>query len=118
MENQKLNNMQFCKDCGNPYSRSAIACPKCGCPASDTIYSYVNTSTPLKSRVTYILLGLFLGNLGIHNFYAGYTVKGIIQLLITILIGWWLVVPLFAVGIWVLIEICTVQTDFQGRPFV
>ncbi|MBQ3218003.1 MAG: TM2 domain-containing protein [Akkermansia sp.] len=26
-----------------------------------------------KSRLAYILLGVFLGSLGIHNFYAGYT---------------------------------------------
>lgn len=25
-----------------------------------------------KSRLAYILMGLFLGGLGVHNFYAGY----------------------------------------------
>jgi TM2 domain-containing membrane protein YozV len=69
-----------------------------------------------KSRVGYILLGLFLGCFGVHNFYAGYTNKGVAQLLITVLAGW-LVIPLFAVCLWVLVEICTVAHDAQGRPF-
>ena len=67
-----------------------------------------------KSRVAYIVLGLFLGGLGIHNFYAGYHGKGIAQLLITLLIGW-LVIPAIAVFIWVVIELCTVNVDADGN---
>ena len=67
-----------------------------------------------KSRLAYILLGLFLGGLGIHNFYAGYTGKGIAQLLITILSGGFLAL---VVWIWVIIEICTVTKDAQGVDF-
>lgn len=68
-----------------------------------------------KSRLAYILLALFLGTLGIHNFYAGYTGKGITQLLISVLsfgflspISW----------IWAIIDICVVTKDAQGVPFV
>ena len=35
----------------------------------------------MKSKLTAILLCLFLGSLGIHRFYLGYTLIGIIQLL-------------------------------------
>lgn len=69
-----------------------------------------------KSRTAYILLGIFLGTLGIHNFFAGYTGRGIAQLLTSVLIGW-LIIPLLAVWIWVLVEICTVTTDANGMPF-
>lgn len=69
-----------------------------------------------KSRVMYIVLGLLLGLLGIHNFYAGYTTRAVIQLLISIFTGW-LVIPLVGVAIWVLIEVITVQEDAQGIPF-
>ncbi|WP_408648914.1 TM2 domain-containing protein [Tumidithrix elongata] len=34
-----------------------------------------------KSKVTAILLCFFLGGFGIHRFYLGYTVIGIVQLL-------------------------------------
>ena len=35
----------------------------------------------MKSNLTAILLCLFLGSLGIHRFYLGYTLIGVIQLL-------------------------------------
>jgi len=68
---------------------------------------------PAKSRGIYIILGLFLGCLGIHNFYAGYHGRGATQLIITILLGW-LVVGLIITGIWALIEICSVTQDGNG----
>lgn len=70
-----------------------------------------------KSRVAYIVLGIFLGGLGVHNFYAGYNGKGIAQLLLTVLIGW-LVLPVIAVMIWVIIELCTVTTDANGNQMI
>ena len=35
----------------------------------------------MKSKLTAILLCLFLDSLGIHRFYLGYTLIGVIQLL-------------------------------------
>ena len=104
-------NMKFCPDCGNEYSRRATACPKCGCPSANPMR--VGNQ---KDRITYILLGFFLGGLGIHNFYAGETGKGTTKLLLSLLLGW-LIVPLIIVGIWTIIEICTVKTDANGVPF-
>jgi len=65
-----------------------------------------------KSRITYILLAVFFGCLGVHNFYAGFSA----QLLITLLIGW-LFIPLLAVGLWGLIEIFVINSDASGIPF-
>ncbi len=73
------------------------------------------TDTP-KSRVVYILLALFLGTFGIHNFYAGYVGRGLAQLLITIFL-FWLVVPLLAVWIWVIVEMIVIDKDAQGVKF-
>jgi TM2 domain-containing membrane protein YozV len=66
-----------------------------------------------KSRVSFILLGLFLGGLGIHNFYAGYNSKGITQLLLNLFLFWTIIVPI-GIGIWVLIEVITVDHDANG----
>jgi TM2 domain-containing membrane protein YozV len=66
-----------------------------------------------KDRVTYVLLAVLLG-IGIHNFYAGYTTKGIIQLLVSVLscgILW------FFMWIWAIIEACTVTQDSNGVRF-
>lgn len=68
-----------------------------------------------KSRLAYILLAIFLGTFGIHNFYAGYTGKGITQLLIS-LISFGFLSPL--VFIWAIIEVCTVTKDAQGIDFI
>ncbi len=66
-----------------------------------------------KDRVTYVLLAVLLG-IGIHNFYAGYTTRGIIQLLVSILscgLLW------FFMWIWAIIEACTVMQDANGVRF-
>ena len=66
-----------------------------------------------KSRVAYILLALFLGSLGIHNFYSGHTKHGVIKLCLLIACG----LGLLANPIWSLIEIFTVKQDAQGVDF-
>ena len=56
-----------------------------------------------KSKVAAGVLGIVLGTLGIHNFYLGYTGKGIAQLLLTLLGGCIILGPI-AAFIWSLIE--------------
>ena len=74
-------------------------------------------STGSRERIIYILLGLFLGSLGIHNFYAGRTGEGVAQLLITLFLGWLYGIGFLIVFIWVISEICTVTVDGAGVPF-
>ena len=65
-----------------------------------------------KSRLTYILLALFLGAWGIDNFYAGYSGKGIIQLLLGItLVGTFITVP------WCILDMICVKLDGEGKRF-
>jgi TM2 domain-containing membrane protein YozV len=67
-----------------------------------------------KSRSTYIVLGIFLGALGIHNFYAGYVGRAVGQLCLTVLtIGYLGIVS----WIWAIIEICIVEKDNTGLNF-
>lgn len=96
-----------------------IECPSCSnlnsVPPQSPPTSPIAATQPVPacSRAVYILLALFLGALGIHNFVAGYTGRGVAQLLIT-LFTFWLIIPLLAVYIWVLVEICTVTHDRRG----
>ena len=103
----------LCSDCRTQISDKAVICIHCGVPTG--------VSWPAaKSRLGYILLGLFLGIFGAHNFYAGYIPKAVTQLLITVLIGWLvfpLFLPLLIVLIWAIMDICTVTKDGSGKPF-
>ncbi|MBR2723661.1 MAG: TM2 domain-containing protein [Lentisphaeria bacterium] len=73
---------------------------------------FVDPNAQPKSRVTYVILGLLLGGLGIHNFYSGHIGKGIAKIVLTAF-GITAVIS----GIWALIEICTVKADAKGVPF-
>lgn len=75
------------------------------------------TDTAKKSRLIYILLAIFLGGLGVHNFYAGYTKKAIIQLLLTFPGFLLFMIPPFITFIWWIVDICTVTKDAEGTPF-
>ncbi len=70
---------------------------------------------PQKSRATFIVLGIFLGWLGIHNFYGGYTGKAVGQLCLTVLtLGYLGVIS----WLWALIEVCLVNKDGRGASFI
>jgi TM2 domain-containing membrane protein YozV len=67
-----------------------------------------------KSRTSYIVLGIFLGALGVHNFYAGYTGRAVGQLCLTVLtLGYLGIVS----WVWAIIEICIVEKDSTGLRF-
>ncbi len=71
-------------------------------------------AVPPKRRSTYIVLGLLLGIFGAHSFYAGYRVRGTIQLCLTVLtLGYGALVT----AIWTLVEICTVKHDSNHVEF-
>ncbi|MBM3887992.1 MAG: TM2 domain-containing protein [Verrucomicrobia bacterium] len=69
----------------------------------------------LKSRIAAGLLGIFIGGLGIHRFYLGYTGIGVAQILVTF-------VTCGLGSLWGFIEgICilasaAITTDAEGRP--
>jgi hypothetical protein len=105
-----------CPDCSTQVSDQAQACPSCGYPIAKKVSGgpqSVAVVKSAKSRGVYIILGLFLGCLGIHNFYAGYHGRGAAQLIITLLLGW-VIIGLVITGLWALIEICTVTEDAAG----
>lgn len=70
------------------------------------------SGTSEKSRTTYVVLGLFLGAWGAHNFYAKRTGIAIAQLLIGLtLFGLLITVP------WALIDIIVIKKDGEGNDF-
>ena len=69
---------------------------------------------PTKSRGIYIILGLFLGIFGVHDFYAGHYRRGVTLLLCTVLLGIVAVGPIISF-IGSIVEICTIKTDGEGQ---
>ncbi len=129
-----------CKYCGQIIDDNVAFCPHCGksakeAPAADA-HGYESAPAPVfaptpaapaqeqKSKMAAglmgILLGFFVGGLGIHNFYLGYTKKAVAQLLICIL-GACLVFGPLVSGIWCIVDGIRILTgsinvDGNGVP--
>ena len=104
----------FCPNCGQPTMAGAAVCTSCGCALNTA------PAANAKSKLVAGLLGIFLGGLGIHNFYLGYAKKAVTQLLICLL-GSCIVVGPVAAEIWGLVEgimiLCgKITVDGQGMP--
>lgn len=74
----------FCPNCDAPTDELAVVCIKCGCSLKHYYNSYTVNGVQVqrKSKLAAGLLGIFVGAFGIHNFYLGYTDRGIVQLLL------------------------------------
>ena len=89
-------------------------------PARAPVAPQVHTYNPAaygrsqKSRTTYIVLGIFLGAFGVHNFYSGYVGRAVGQLCLTVLtVGYLGLVS----WVWAIVEVCIVEKDHTGLTF-
>ena len=104
---------------GQPgYGQPGYAAGQPGYAAGQPAYGQPVVGTAPKQWLVAALLAFFLGALGIHNFYLGYTAKGIIQLVLTIT-----VIGAFISVIWAFIEFIMIIArsgsyayDAQGQP--
>ena len=74
-----------------PYGQQQYQAPQqpYGQPPQYQPYGQPQYNAPMgydqKSKIVAGLLGIFLGGLGIHNFYLGFTSRAIIQIVVTII---------------------------------
>src|SRR5690625_1668809 len=68
----------YCRDCAAIISAKAEICPRCGVRQTGAMPVVPARTTPPKSRIITALLALFLGGFGIHKFYLGQTLVGIL----------------------------------------
>lgn len=124
----------FCKECGYQISDTLTVCPECGVPTRMAPEPRVIGA---KNQSVYVVLGFFFGQIGAHNFYAGYTKRAVVQVSCSTLIGSlilyelylsivagdkelpfiWSLLPNYAMWIWGVVEICTVKKDAKGVKF-
>lgn len=102
--------MPYCKNCGNLMDNAAVVCVKCGfakgdgasfcqscgkplapgtpvclsCGAKVSVKPAVPEGYERRSKLAAGLLGIFLGNLGVHNFYLGRTGRAAAQLILSV----------------------------------
>lgn len=100
----KDTGMAFCHNCGKELAPGAAVCLACGVAAAPQV------KKSEKNKLVAALLALFLGGLGVHNFYLGYTGKAIAQLLLT-LVGWILIIGPVVSGVWAFIEFIMILLD-------
>jgi len=73
---------------------------------------------PPRSRLAYLLLALFVGGSGLHNFYAGRTLSGLLQLLCFVAaLALGNLIALAVLGVWLIGDIVLVTRDGSGQPF-
>ena len=88
----------FCSNCGNQVMPGAEVCMSCGFAVKKATDNLAG-----KDKMTMILICLFLGGIGIHNFMMGETKKGIVKIVATFLCG--------LGGILALIDLIKIATD-------
>lgn len=69
-----------------------------------------------RQKIVAGLLGIFLGSLGIHNFYLGNTTKAVVQLLLTV-VGWIILIGPVVASIWGLVEGILILCSDIGSPW-
>ena len=73
----------YCANCGNAVAPGADVCLNCGV----AVKKAAGADLAGKDKVTMILVCLFLGGLGIHNFMMGETKKGVVKIVLSFCCG-------------------------------
>ena len=106
------DNQAICVKCGVKVGEGSAYCPNCGQEVAEGQEVCLNCGASLKKpeaklagqdKVTMIIVCLFLGWLGIHNFMMGETKKGIAKIILCncCLFGW----------VFVLIDLINIARD-------
>ncbi|MBQ8604113.1 MAG: TM2 domain-containing protein [Oscillospiraceae bacterium] len=116
----------YCTKCGFEIDDNSVFCTNCGHKvgvqaqggtnfADDIRNSYDSVMSKPKSRLIAGVLAILLGSMGIHEFYLGYTKKGVTHLLMFVFfLGW--ISQIWAIYEALMILTGRVTTDAKGWP--
>ncbi len=88
----------YCANCGKPIDPKADVCMNCGVAVKKT-----SGNLNGQDKLVMILICLFLGGIGIHNFMMGETKKGVFRIIMSICCG--------LGAIFALIDLIKIATD-------
>ena len=114
-----------CISCGVDLEDDELFCGECGAKQAveetnakkTTSKSGDQSDVTSKSKKVAALLAFFLGSLGIHDFYLGFSIRGVIKIVMTFtvlgLVSW----------IWSIVDFIRILTgslknDAKGNPIV
>jgi TM2 domain-containing membrane protein YozV/DNA-directed RNA polymerase subunit RPC12/RpoP len=95
---------KFCHACGQTLDARAEICPKCG------VRQMGMSPGSGRNRLMAALLALFLGGFGVHHFYLGRPILGVIYLLFC-----WTFIPAIVAFIEALVLLCMSDQTFHSK---
>ena len=92
--------MNYCPNCGKPVTGETNFCPECGAPLK--IANYQNQPASNRTNEDRWLIALILcilvGSLGVHRFYTGNIVTGVLMLITLGGCGVWTIIDLIMIA--------------------
>ena len=102
----------FCRKCGTDVGNSRF-CPNCGAevaPPGNGGPCYIEEHRTVN-KIAYGLIALFIGGLGIHRFYAGKWVSGIMYILFC-----WTGIPSLLAFVEGIVALCRADDGYGNIP--
>ncbi len=92
--------MNYCPNCGKPVTGETNFCPECGAPLK--IANYQNQPASNRTNedrwLITLILCILVGSLGVHRFYTGNIVTGVLMLITLGGCGVWTIIDLIMIA--------------------
>lgn len=92
--------MNYCPNCGKPVTGETNFCPECGAPLK--IANYQNQPASNRTNeyrwLIALILCILVGSLGVHRFYTGNIVTGVLMLITLGGCGVWTIIDLIMIA--------------------
>lgn len=90
--------MNYCPNCGKPVTGETNFCPECGAPLKIANYQNQLASTNEDRWLIALILCILVGSLGVHRFYTGNIVTGVLMLITLGGCGVWTIIDLIMIA--------------------
>lgn len=92
-----ITKMKYCSNCGKPVEDGTKFCPECGASLQPEPRKPSNINNEDRWLVT-LLLSILVGSLGVHRFYTGNVVTGVLMLLTCGGCGVWTIIDIVMIA--------------------